>query len=127
MVQKVTSTLTSLYLEQNLKYREEQAQTTTKFLEAELSELRDKISSLGGKISAFKEKNPGTLPELAQFNQAQAASLENELKQMDGEIQAAENQKVYLEGLIGTSQGNKAEGAEKGVGKDPRGRLAGRE
>ena len=82
MVQKVTSTLTSLYLEQNLKYREAQAQTTTKFLEAELSDLRGKIESLGGKISTFKEKNPGTLPEMAQFNQTQAVSLENELKQL---------------------------------------------
>ncbi len=49
MVQKVTSTLTSLYLEQNLKFREEQAQTTTKFLEAELSELKDKIEFPGRK------------------------------------------------------------------------------
>ena len=72
MVQKVTGTLTSLYLEQNLKFREEQAQTTTKFLEAELKDLKDKIELLGGKISSFKEKNPGTLPELPQFNQAQA-------------------------------------------------------
>ncbi len=60
---------------------------------------------------------------MAQFNQAQAASLENELKRLDGEIQAAENQKIYLEGLLGTSQGNKAGGRGNSGGKDPRGRL----
>lgn len=125
MVQKVTSTLTNLYLEQNLKFREEQAQTTTKFLEAELNELREKISILGGKISQFKEKHPGTLPEMAQFNLAQVNSLENELKQLDSNIQATENQKIYLEGLLGATPAGKAEG-ESGppAAKDPRGRLA---
>jgi len=67
MVQKVTSTLSSLYLDENLNFREEQAQTTTKFLKAELNELRSKIGTLGGIISKIKEKNPETLPELAQL------------------------------------------------------------
>ena len=43
MVQKVAGTLASLYLEQNLKTREAQAQSTTKFLEAELKELQERI------------------------------------------------------------------------------------
>lgn len=123
MVQKVTSTLTSLYLEENLKYRGEQAQTTTKFLEAELKELKDKIEFLGGKITNFKEKYPGALPEMREFNLAQANSLENELKRIDGDIQTAQNQKIYLEGLLGTSQVKKSESEPGGGPKDPRGRL----
>jgi uncharacterized protein involved in exopolysaccharide biosynthesis len=39
-VQKVSGTLASLYLEQNLKTREAQAQSTTQFLEAELKQLQ---------------------------------------------------------------------------------------
>lgn len=126
MVQKVTSTLTSLYLEQNLKYREEQAQTTTRFLEAELNELRHKITTLGGKISEFKEKNPGALPEMSQFNLSQATSLENEIKRLDTEIQTAESQKIFLEGLLGSGvAGSKEEKSGGPVGaRDPRGRLA---
>ena len=58
---------------------------------------------------------------MAQFNQTQAASLENELKRLDGDIQAAENQKIYLEGLLGTSQANKAEGRTAGRPKIPGG------
>ncbi|MBM4289851.1 MAG: hypothetical protein FJ135_17210 [Deltaproteobacteria bacterium] len=125
MLQKVTSTLSSLYLEQNLKFREEQAQTTTRFLEAELNELRNKISTLGERIAEFKAKNPGSLPEMSQFNLTQATSLENEIKTLDSNIQAAENQKIYLEGLLGTTAAGKGEG-ESGPpsAKDPRGRLA---
>ena len=43
-VQKVAGNLTSLYLERNLKDRQEKAETTTKFLEAELKELDERIS-----------------------------------------------------------------------------------
>ena len=62
-VQKVAGTLASLYLEQNLKTREAQAQSTTKFLEAELKELQERIKNLGDKITAFKETHEGLLPE----------------------------------------------------------------
>lgn len=123
LVQKVTNTLTSLYLEENLKYREGQAQTTTKFLEAELKELKEKIDYLGKMISTFKAKNPGTLPELRDFNQTQVVQLDNELRRLDSEIQAAQNQKIYLEGLLGTARFNRGEADPDEPSKDPKIRL----
>jgi len=99
-VQKVAGTLASLYLEQNLKIREEQAQSTTKFLQAELKELEDRIQLIGGKISKFKEEHEGVLPELQQFNLGQAERLENEIKQVDNSIRGAEDRRFYLEGQL---------------------------
>ena len=101
-VQNVAGTLASLYLEQNLKFREAKAQTTTKFLQSELAGLRERIQSLGEKITLYKETHEGILPELQQFNLSQADRLDNDIKQMDNAIRAAENQKIYLEGLLGT-------------------------
>ncbi|MFZ5447024.1 MAG: GumC family protein [Thermodesulfobacteriota bacterium] len=101
-VQKVAATLASLYLEQNLKFREAKAQTTTKFLQSELEGLRERIQTLGQKITQYKETHEGILPELQQFNLSQADRLDNEIKQMDNALRAAENQKIYLEGLLGT-------------------------
>jgi succinoglycan biosynthesis transport protein ExoP len=102
MVQKVSGTLASLYLEQNLKTREAQAKTTTKFLEAELKDLQDRIKGLGDKITAFKEQHEGLLPEQQGFNQQQAARLDLESKQLDINIRAAEERKLYLQGQIAT-------------------------
>lgn len=99
-VQKVTAILSSLYLEQNLRYREAQAQTTTRFLEAELTGLKEQIQNLGEKITQFKEKNEGLLPEMQQYNHAQVDRLENELKQIDAQLRATESQKIYLESLL---------------------------
>jgi succinoglycan biosynthesis transport protein ExoP len=102
MVQKVAGTLASLYLEQNLKSREAQAQSTTKFLEAELKELQERIQTLGGKITEFKEKNEGLLPEQQLFNREQVARLDTEIKQLENNIRNAEERKAYVEGQLAT-------------------------
>lgn len=101
-VQKVVGTLASLYLEQNLKLREQQAKTTTQFLEAELKELQERIRGLGEQVTNFKNAHEGVTPDLYQFNLSQAERLENELKQVDNSIQAVQDRKIYLEGQLTT-------------------------
>jgi succinoglycan biosynthesis transport protein ExoP len=101
-VQKVAGNLASLYLEQNLKDRQEKAETTTKFLEAELKELDDRLALLGKKITKFKEAHEGTLPELQGHNLSQAERLENEIKQLENQIRAGEDKKSYFEGQLAT-------------------------
>ncbi|MEJ5330074.1 MAG: GNVR domain-containing protein [Desulfobaccales bacterium] len=101
-VLKVASTLASLYLQENLKIREQQAKTTTQFLEAELKEIQERIRTLGDRISDFKAKNEGVLPELYQFNLSQADRLEKEIDQLTAQIRAAEDRKIYLEGQLAT-------------------------
>lgn len=100
VVQKVAGTLASLYLQENLKIREEQAKTTTKFLETELKEIQERLKDIGQKITDFKAKNEGILPELQQFNISQADRLEKEIDQLKVQIQAAEDRKIYLEGQL---------------------------
>ena len=102
MVQKVAGTLASLYLEQNLKTREAQAQSTTRFLEAELKQLQERIQGLGDKITAFKGQHQGLLPEQQDFNRQQAARLEMDIKQLDASIRNAQDRSIYLEGQLAT-------------------------
>jgi succinoglycan biosynthesis transport protein ExoP len=101
-VQKVSGTLASLYLEQNLKTREAQAQSTTQFLEAELKQLQERIKDLGGKTTAFKEQHEGLLPEQQNFNREQVARLELDIKQLDSSIRSTEERKIYIEGQLAT-------------------------
>lgn len=121
-VQKVAGTLTSLYLEQNLKNREAQAQTTTNFLQAELKGLREQIRELGDEIATYKEKHEGTLPELQQFNLGQVDRLENDIKRLENAIQAAEGNKTVLEGLLETLKSDSSEKGSEGE-KNPQARL----
>jgi uncharacterized protein involved in exopolysaccharide biosynthesis len=101
-VLQVASTLASLYLQENLKIREQQAKTTTRFLEAELKGIQERIKTIGQKLTEFKTKHEGILPELQQFNLAQAERLEKEIDQFTVRIQAAEDRKIYLEGQLAT-------------------------
>ena len=89
-------------MEQNLKDRQEKAETTTKFLEAELKELDDRLVSLGNKITKFKGVHEGVLPELQAHNLAQAERLENDIKQLETQIRASEDKKSYFEGQLAT-------------------------
>jgi len=102
MVQKVSGTLASLYLEQNLKTREAQAQSTTQFLEAELKQLQERIKVLGDKITAFKGQHEGLLPEQQEFNRQQAARLEMDIRQLDSAMRSADDRKIYIEGQLAT-------------------------
>jgi len=123
-IQKVVGKLASLYLEQNLKHREAQAQTTTKFLEAELVGLKERIQTLGQKIARFKETHEGLLPEMQQFNLNQAVRLESEIKSLENAIKGYENQKTYLEGMLEVVRaGGVAEGRPGEGGLSPRARL----
>ena len=102
VVQRVTSNLSSLYLQENLKIREQQAKSTTQFLETELKEIQERIKTLGQKITEFKSNHEGILPELQQFNLSQAERLEKEIDQLNVQIRAAEERKIYLEGQLAT-------------------------
>ncbi len=102
LVQKVTGTLASSYLEQNIKDRQEKAETTTKFLEAELKALDERIANIGQKITEFKQKHQYTLPELRDHNLAQAERLENEAKQVETQIRAVQDRRSFLQNQLAT-------------------------
>lgn len=99
-VQKVANTLASLYLEQNLKDREEKARTTSTFIEAELNMLKDNIDQLETKIAEFKEKHFQALPEMAQLNLQMVQRLERETENMEQQIRNVRERKIYLEGQL---------------------------
>ena len=101
-VEKVSNTLASLYLEENLKTREEKAKVTTDFLESELEALNDNINQLESKIAAFKQKHLDALPEMQQFNFQTVQRLEQQIEGLDQSIQSIEERKIYLQGQLVT-------------------------
>jgi len=95
-VQKVANVLTSLYLEQNLKTREEMASTTTTFLQQELDQLKGEMEAVEGKISAFKKEHLGELPEFRSLNMESIAQLERELDRAEMRTGSLQEQEILL-------------------------------
>ena len=76
----VTNTLASLYIQENGKLREKQAQGAADFLDVQLEDLRKKLSVQEAQITAYKEKFLGELPEQKDANLRMLESLQNRLQ-----------------------------------------------
>jgi uncharacterized protein involved in exopolysaccharide biosynthesis len=98
--QKVTSSLASLYLEEELKTRERLASTTAIFFQEELASLKKQLSVYEIRISKFKEAHIGELPEHNSMNLQRLDRVERELDQLNMRVQSIEERKVYLKGQI---------------------------
>jgi polysaccharide chain length determinant protein (PEP-CTERM system associated) len=76
---KVANALASNFTESNLQYREGKAIGTSDFLESELENMRAKLEDTESKLSAFRLKHMGELPEQLQSNLQLLSSLETQL------------------------------------------------
>ncbi len=98
--QKVDSELTTLYLNQNLKTRQEQSAETSTFLTDVANKLSQHISEIESKLAAFKAKNVGRLPELVQLNMQMRDRTDTQIMEADRQINALVQNQYYLEGQL---------------------------
>lgn len=106
VAQKVANEVTSLFLSENLKSRERNAQETTVFLRQESENLAGHIETLDQKISTFKQKAGQALPELIQLNMQLMNQVDRELVDLDQRITSLEDRRSYLEGQLATIKPN---------------------
>ncbi len=99
-VQKVANKLASLYLEANLKTREQRASNITNFLEQELKNLKEKIDEKESKISQFKQLHGQELPEYRTINMQVLSRLNQQLDRIAMQIRSQQERKIYLEGQL---------------------------
>ena len=104
--QRVANELTSLFLGENLKSRERQAQETTTFLKQEAESLAAHIEEVEAKLSKFKQRAAGALPELMPLNLQMMNQADRELMDLDQQIRSLEERKSYLEGELATIKPN---------------------
>ena len=96
-VHKVTNELVTLYLNENLKERVQQSNSTSEFLAAEASALNRQLTELENNISSFKEDNQGSLPELNRFNLSIVDRSQQELLGIITRTQELERRKLEIE------------------------------
>ena len=96
----VTNKLASLFIEENLKVREQQAIGTSQFLEDEIERYRERIREKEKVIYEFKRKYMSELPEQLASNQSRLNQLQNQLQINTQNINAAEGRKLQLQQQI---------------------------
>jgi len=96
-VQRVTDTLVSLFLSENLQVRQRQTTETTEFLEDESQRVRAKLDALEKKISAFKEQHINSLPEMMQVNLRALDNYENSIERINEQMRMLKEREGYLQ------------------------------
>ena len=100
LAQQVTSRLTSLFISENLKTREDQATNTTRFLQEQLESAKTQLAAQEERVRDYKTRYLGELPEQQQGNLAILAGLQTQLQNTAGSLSRAQQQRVYLESLL---------------------------
>jgi polysaccharide chain length determinant protein (PEP-CTERM system associated) len=100
VVAAVASKLASLFIEENLKIREQQAQGTTEFLEAELKTNKEKVDQSQEAISAFKRQYINELPENRDANLKILEQLNLQSQKTNEAIKAAEDRKLIIQSQL---------------------------
>jgi polysaccharide chain length determinant protein (PEP-CTERM system associated) len=91
IVSRVTNTLASFYVEEDLKARERQASNTADFLKVQLDDTKRRLDEQEQQVSAFKRKHMGELPQQMEANLAALERLHTQLRiNADNQTRASE-------------------------------------
>jgi uncharacterized protein involved in exopolysaccharide biosynthesis len=100
VAQQVAGELANLILNENMRIRTQQAESTSGFLSEEEERLGRHLAELEAKLAAFKERNTGRLPELMNLNMSQLERTQRELEDMERQIYNLEERKLLLQGQL---------------------------
>jgi succinoglycan biosynthesis transport protein ExoP len=119
VAQAVTSTLTSLFIQENLRSREEQAANTTGFLHQRMEEAKKQLEVQEQRLRDFKMQNLGELPEQQPGNLGVLSSLQAQLQSTAASLSRAQEQRVYLESLLNGYEAMAAQDVPLQIGAAP--------
>jgi len=98
IVMDVTNELASLFIEENLRVREAQAEGTTEFLENELQQMKVRLEAHEEALRSFKERSMGELPEQLETNLRTLDRLQIERQMLENSLKNAEDRYADLGG-----------------------------
>jgi polysaccharide biosynthesis transport protein len=105
IVAQVANRVAELYIEENMRTRENQVGETTEFLGTLLDDAKKRLDVSEAAISAYKQKHNGELPEQVAAIAANVARLQGEGNGNRDAIARAEGAKLTLQNTLELSQG----------------------
>ncbi len=97
VVTLVTNKLASLFIEENLKLREQQAAGTSEFLSIELKATKAKLEEQERLITGYKQRYMGELPEQREANLRVLDQLQMQSTRIGDSIKAAQDRKILIQ------------------------------
>jgi polysaccharide chain length determinant protein (PEP-CTERM system associated) len=100
LAQQVCAEITSMFMEENLRIRQQRAEGTTQFLEKQLEEAKGKLDEQDKKLAAFKSRYIGQLPGQEQTNLNLLMGLNTQLEAVTQALNRSQQDKAYMESLL---------------------------
>lgn len=121
-VAEVANRLANLFIEENLRTREYQAEGTSQFIRNQLQEAKKRLEELDAAVTRYKMQHNGELPEQAAGLQGTLSRLHTELQGNQDALDRAQQNKIMTEDSL--SMAESAEAAIRQAAKQSRPRAA---
>lgn len=102
--QKVTERLASLYIEENLRDRENLAESTNQFLESQLEDAKRRLIEHEKKLEEYRRAHSGQLPSQLQSNLQSIQNAQLQLQAVSESINRARERRLLLERQLADAQ-----------------------
>src|ERR1700740_1270654 len=100
LAQQICSTITSMFVEANLKLRQELSDQTTQFLGKQLEDAKSKLDDQDAKLAAFKRLHIGSLPAESQTNLSVLTGLTTPPDAVTQALGRAQQEKGFAESVL---------------------------
>jgi polysaccharide chain length determinant protein (PEP-CTERM system associated) len=100
LAQQICSTITSIFMEEDGKFRQAQAEQTTQFLGGQLDDAKTKLDEQDARLAAFKRRYLGSLPDQAQTNLNLLTGLNSQLDAATQGLTRAQQDKAFATSML---------------------------
>ncbi len=116
VAQKVTERLAALFIEENLRDRENLADGTKRFLESQLQEAKQRLIEQEKKLEEYRRRYAGQLPSQLQGNLQSIQNAQMQLQSLNESMNRARERRLLIDRQIAEAQTLSPEMALGGAG-----------
>jgi polysaccharide chain length determinant protein (PEP-CTERM system associated) len=98
--QQVCTTVTSMFIEEDLRMRQQHSEVTTEFLSQQLVDSKENLDEQDAKLAAFKSRYIGSLPDEEQTNLNLLTGLTSQLDAATQALSRAQQDKSFAESML---------------------------
>src|SRR5580704_12621627 len=98
--QEVCASVTSMFIEENLRLRQQRSQDTTQFLAQQLVDAKAKLDEQDARLATFKSHYIGSLPDQEQGNLNVLMGLTSQLDAATQALARAQQDKSFAESML---------------------------
>ena len=96
----VCGEITTMFLNENLKAREQAVQGTTDFIKSQLEDAKRNLDDQDAKLAAFQRAHFGEMPEQSQSNMGLLTAMSAQVDATSQAINQLQQNRMYLESVI---------------------------